>query len=329
MPNNANSILYDRLLTNILIEKGFGEGTVGGILAPLVKTTSLTGTYYEIDRLASKVSVNIKRSPGEEVKAVTRRGKALKTYHVYDHALSSNIPIEIIQNSDQEGVFNERVTMASDLMKQIEAEHERQVHSAFWASSINDFETIYGASGVLDVATDLTAWDAAGASMKKDILTARLSMYRRSGYKPNTMVIPNDVFSVISTQDNEIKEALKYTSFGSVTEEVLARYFEIDRVIIPGFLEDASDFATTENKDLLYSGDHVGLFYVNDAPSKNKTTLASTFYLDEGYEGMKWMGVTREFSNKNKGEDVTVSAYWDLKTIDTSCGFILGNVLAG
>jgi hypothetical protein len=219
-------------------------------------------------------------------------------------------------------------------MQQIEAEHERNVNQLVWnptggltAPTVGDLQGIYGAS-VADIGTDGTSWDSAVAQMKKDVLTAKMDMYKKSGYSPNIMLIPDEVFSVIATQDNEIKKALQYTSFGSVTQEILARYFEMDQVIIPAFLEDAEDFAETENKELMFNGDHVGLFHVNPTDSKNKTTLASTFYLDEGYEGMKWLGTDVEYNKKRKGEEVTVSAYWDLKMIDPSCGYILANLLS-
>lgn len=315
-------MIFDRLLTNVVYEKGMGTTGIAGALAPLVKSTTLTGQFMKRTRSETKAGVETRRAPGDKVKTQQRVGKTLDTYACVDHALKENIPVEILYGAAEADLLEERKATAKRILWNIWNEWEEYVHNMLWAANKTDFQAIYGAAHVKDPSVK---WNASSAvNMKLDVLTARDVGYKATGYAPNTMLIPNEVFNVIVTSDNELRDAIKYTQGGPVTLEKLAAYFEVPRVIVPQYLTDDGGIGS-EKKDFLWKGDHIGLFYVDDSGSKNKDTLASTFYWEGG--GQKFLGTKTGWDPDTKSEAVEVSAYLDVKKVDLSCGVIIADVL--
>jgi len=75
--------------------------------------------------------------------------------------------------------------------------------------------------------------DYANSNPEQDIETAKQAITKRCGssYKPNTMVVSSDVHAKLRHHPN-VKEQFKYTSAESITEEMLARFFSMERYIV-------------------------------------------------------------------------------------------------
>lgn len=319
---SADHLLFDRLLTNVVYEKGMGQEGIAGALAPRVRSSTITGQYMKRNRKERDAGVDVERAPGAEVQTSERRGKSMETFRTVDHALKDLIPIEITTGMGESELQSEREETALDILQKIQHKWEVKVHSKVWAADKAGFQSLYPNNNVLD---PTAKWDTASANMKLDILKLRLQIYRACGHIPNTMVIPNEVFNVAVTRDNELREAIKYTQGGPVTLQNLASYFEIERVLVPMYLTDNADGSNDDEMDLLWTGDHVGLFYVNDAQTRRKVTLASTFYW-EGEEN-PFFGTYVGWNRNRKSEEVEVGGYFTVEEIDMSCGGVIADVL--
>lgn len=319
---SADHLLFDRLLTNVVYEKGMGMEGIAKYLAPRVRSTTITGQYMKRKRGERDAGVKTERAPGAEVQTGERRGKSLETFRTVDHALSELIPQEITSGMGETELQNERTNTAQDVLQKIQHDWESDVHDLVWAANAGAFDTKYGARSISPGAK----WDSATPNMKLDILNLKTRIYRAVGKKPNTMVLPNEVFNVITTKDNELRDAIKYTQGGPVTMDILARYFEVERVLVPMYLTDNADGANEEEMDFLWTGDHVGMFYVDESSSRNKITLASTFYWDS--PDQPFFGTYTGFNRKRKSEEVEVGGYFSVEEIDISCGGVIKDVFA-
>lgn len=321
---SADHLLYDRLLTNVIYERGMGVSGVAGSLAPRVKSTNITGQFMVRERGSKAAGVRTKRAPGARVQTGERPDKRLETFRTVDHALKKLIPQEITSGMEETELMGERRATAMSILRNILHDWEQEVFDLVWAEDKAGFVEKYGEANVLD---PTAKWDAtSGINMKLDILRLRLLVYRSCGYIPNTLLIPNEVFNVITTKDNELREAIKYTQGGPVTLDKLAAYFEISNVIVPMYLQDNAAGDTDQPMDLLWSGDSIGLFYVDPTSSRNKDTLASTFYWDS--PGQRFLGTYTGWNQSRKSEEVEVGAYFEVRQIDMACGGILAEVLS-
>ena len=93
-------------------------------------------------------------------------------------------------------------------------------------------------------ATPGTLWDAASSTPIADVETAKNTVLTNTGYVPNTVIMSYKVFSAL--MDNaDIVDRIKYTSMESLSEDLLARLFNVDRVLImAGTYNTAAEGAT-------------------------------------------------------------------------------------
>lgn len=320
---SADHLLFDRLLTNVVYEKGMGMEGIAKYLAPRVRSTTITGQYMKRKRGSRDAGVKTERAPGAEVQTSQRRGKSLETFRTVDHALKELIPKEITSGMGETELMNERTATAEEVLQRITHDWESAVHDLTWAENKAGFEAKYGATNVID--PTVAKWDQTNTNLKRDILTLRTAIYQACGKMPNTMVLPNEVFNVISTMDNELRDAIKYTDGGPVTLAKLASYFEMSQVLVPMYLTDNASGDNEDKMDILWQGDHVGMFYIDDSPSRNKITLASTFYWDSADE--PFFGTYTGYNRNRKSEEVEVGGYFTVEEIDLTCGGIIADVL--
>lgn len=74
-------------------------------------------------------------------------------------------------------------------------------------------------------------WTAADSDPGADIRAARDAVRRQIGRYPNVLAIGPDVFNALVAHEG-IQERFKYTSSDSITAALLAKYFDLDEVII-------------------------------------------------------------------------------------------------
>lgn len=323
MAGSNNSIfVFDEALSDFTIRKGIGDAGIGSTVAPLVSSNSINGVWFNKNRQRVG-SVNPRRAPGEYVKRTEVDRNQRNQFFCVDRSIIKSVPNELVEGQGEAVIFDELTTAAQDALNEIVHAHESDVYDALWGTAKADFDAIYGASQVV---TPGTKWDAAGATIREDVITGIDTAYKRCGYRPNTVVVTKEVINAIaSDSSNEIAERLKYTSGRVPTEELLAQYFGVQRVVVPQDLDDSANPGQDANYDFLWSGDHVGIYYIDPSNSRNKETLASTFTWSSAREPL--FGSFTRYNEDNKSHEVRVSAYYDVQTIDAACGYVLYDVL--
>lgn len=88
----------------------------------------------------------------------------------------------------------------------------------------------YGANNKVALA-GASRWTDANSDPKKDVDDAKEAVRRQVGRYPNKLILGAVVFNAL-TNHPKIKEQFKYTSADSITEAMLARYFNLEEVIV-------------------------------------------------------------------------------------------------
>jgi len=319
---SADHLLYDQLLTNVVYEKGMGEDGIAPSLAPRVRSSSITGQYMKRHRGKKEAGVEVERAPGAEVQSSERPDKEMENFRTVDHALKESIPQEITSDMDETELMAERRSTALDVMRKIMHSWEKKVYNMLWADTKSNFQNIYPNNNVIDPSAK---WDSGSENLKRDILNLKTQIYRSCGYMPNKLLLPNNVFNVITTDNNELRESTKYVG-DRVTVEMLASYFEVDEVLVPMYLDDNANGDNEQEMDIMWDGDHVGLFYVDETPSRRKDTLSTTFYWDSPEQ--RFLATYAGYNRGRKSEEVEVGGYLTIEEIDLSCGGIIADVFA-
>lgn len=320
---SADHLLYDKLLTNVIYEKGMGAEGIAPALAPRVRSTNITGQFMKRNRDKKEAGVEVERAPGAEVQTSERPAKSMESFRTIDQALKEHIPQEITEGMEETELMAERKATAKGVLGKILHNWEKKVYNRVWASDKSGFQSIYPSSNVID---PTAKWDAetGDENLKLDVLKLKTQIYKSCGYLPNKMLIPNEVFNRITTQNNELRESTKYVG-DMVTLEILARYFEMDEVLVPMYLDDNESGDNEEEMQIMWKGDHIGLFYIDETPTRRKDTLLTTFYWDSPRQ--RFLATYTGYNRNRKSEEVEVGGYLTVEEIDLSCGGIIADVL--
>jgi hypothetical protein len=74
-------------------------------------------------------------------------------------------------------------------------------------------------------------WSDETSDPREDILNGKEAVRKTTGLRPNTLALSSDAFTALQVHP-KIEEKFKYTSADSITTDMLARYFQVPRVVI-------------------------------------------------------------------------------------------------
>jgi hypothetical protein len=163
--------------------------------------------------------------------------------------------------------------------------------------------------------------------MRKNVLDLSANISDNTGYKPNTLVLTNELYIAISSADNEIRDVIKNTQFGVPDFSVLARYFEVSQVIVPGIAYNTANPGLEPTYAKLWNGIHALLAYVDPNPARESQNLASTFVGDAGMDSKlgPFLGIQPYYSMDYKSDMLRCNAYYKEKLINAKCGAVIFN----
>ena len=172
-----------------------------------------------------------------------------------------------------------------------------------------------------------TLWSAANSTPIADVEAGKNTVLTNTGYVPNTMIMSYKVFSAL--MDNaDIVDRIKYTSQDSVTEDLLARLFNVDRVLImAGTYNTAAEGATDSFSQI---GDRDALLcYTPANPGLMQPSAGYTMVWSGLSAGMGTSSAISRFRMEaEKADRIEIEAAWDTKIVSSALGYFFSNPVA-
>lgn len=167
-------------------------------------------------------------------------------------------------------------------------------------------------------------WDAGGSDPIADVNAVREIIHDNCGMDPNLMVLPRDVFNVLSELP-AILDKIKYTQRGIITPDLLAPIFKVREIVVAGGLENTANEGQAMNISKIW-GDSVILAHVDTRQNLKAPNFIRT---------MNWTGLTgpngvNVLSYRDPARDSFIHRakhYTDEKLVGAECGYHLSNVL--
>ena len=313
MPQPTSTDVHvDAVLTNMSVAyQQEAYAFVANRAFPVVnvaKQTDLYFTYSQADFMRDQVQ---RRADGTE-SAGTGYGLSTASYSCDVWALHKDIGDQTRANSDNP--LNPDMDATRFLSQQMLIRQEVQ-----WASDA--FTTgIWGTD-----ATPSPLWDAASSTPIADVETAKNTVLTNTGYVPNTVILSYKAFSAL-VDNADIVDRIKYTSQDSVTEELLARVFNVDRVLVMASVYNsaaegaAASYSQVGDKDVL-------VCYTPSAPGLMVPSAGYT---------MNWSGVSAGLGTSSaisryrmdtlRADRIEIEAAFDFKIVSSALGYFLSNV---
>jgi hypothetical protein len=174
-------------------------------------------------------------------------------------------------------------------------------------------------------ATPSPLWDAASSTPIADVETAKNTVLTNTGYVPNTVILSYKAFSAL-VDNADIVDRIKYTSQDSVTEELLARVFNVDRVLVMASVYNSAQEGATASYSQVGDKD-VLVCYTPSAPGLMVPSAGYT---------MNWSGVSAGLGTSSaisryrmdtlRADRIEIEAAFDFKIVSSALGYFLSNV---
>jgi hypothetical protein len=181
--------------------------------------------------------------------------------------------------------------------------------------------------GTDKVPTDL--WnDQAASDPIVDIDEGRETILKNTGFEPNTLVLGYQVFKAL-TRHPLIKEIYKYTSSESITADLLARVFELDRVLVSRAAFATNAEGATGTFDFA-AGKNALLCFVNPTPSL-MTPSAGYSMIWTGLEGSAEGQRINNYDLRGSGrpaDRIEIETAFDNKIVATDLGYFFNGAIA-
>lgn len=130
--------------------------------------------------------------------------------------------------------------------------------------------------GAAIAADTFVQWDRAGSDPIADINVQIVGMARKTGYRPNTLVMGPQVWDAL-TRNATILERIKYTGGGGwVTEDIMAKAFNVGRILVTWGIQNSASQGDPEAMDFL-NGKDVLLCYSAPRPGLRTPTAGYVF----------------------------------------------------
>jgi hypothetical protein len=136
-------------------------------------------------------------------------------------------------------------------------------------------------------------WNDAASSPSEQVEDGKLTVASRIGQEPNRLFLGRDVFSALRFHP-KILDHFKYTSADMVTEAVLAKYFDVEKVVVGRAVYLPAGAGEDTPASFVWAGLAL-LAFVNPTPTWDEPSFAYT-YRRRGYpivEQPYWHGPSR------------------------------------
>lgn len=320
MPS-VQKVHIDKALTNISIGYSNEQYIADEIFKPVSVNKQSDRYYvYGMERFRQHDDY---RAPGTEANEITWT-LSDDSYYAEGHALRHAIADEEIQNADEvfdlEADGTELVTKGILLNKEVDAANKILNPNSYH----EDLRITLGATGAPAKWSDYTNSDPI-----LDIKRAKEAIHRKSGLRPNVLIISEPVKNVLELHPR-LLEVIKYVQRGIVTTDLMAAAFGVDKILVGSALKssvtNAGQVEAGQIEPLNYIwGNSAVLAYVPQRPGKKIPALGYSFMWNKDGEGpvqvRKWYEVGR------RATIIEAERWYDQKIISNVAGFLFADVV--
>jgi hypothetical protein len=175
---------------------------------------------------------------------------------------------------------------------------------------------------------EVVQWSAyASSDPINDIEAAKSVILSRTGMEANTLVLGYEVFRQLKNHP-DLVDRIKYTSSQTITEDMLARMFDLDRVVVAKAVKATNNEGASEAYGFAY-GKAALLCHVASAPGLLTPSAGYTFSWTGVSGGIgSTIGVSSFRMESLKAERVEAEMAFDNKVIGADLGYFWTTIVA-
>lgn len=304
----TGDVYVDPALSQVSI-KYANDSFIADQIFPVLKVSTMTGKYFVYDKSNLRVDKTQRAlgSPSNEVDfGVTPSG----SYSCNDHALKGFIPDQIQDQAD--AAINPLVDEAEYITEKLLIDRELALANLITnTSNVTQNVTLTGSAQW----SDYTNSDPIG-----DVRTARTTIHQNTFKKPNTLVLGKQVFDML-VEHPQIIERIKYSQLGVVSLELLARVFQVDRILVGETGQNTAKEGQTDALAYVWGKNAIVCFV---SPQIRLKTLTFGWTFTYGLrQAKKWRDEDREGTYVRIGNDNYIQSI-----VAVNAGYLIATCIA-
>lgn len=310
----------NRPLTNISIAFiQSADDFIASKVFPIVPVKKQSDRYFVYEKKQWFRSNSKKRAPGSESAGGGFDIDNTPSYFCDVFAIHKDVDDQTRANQDQPLDLDRdssRWVTQQNLLKQEQQFVQDFFQTGIWVGSTTGSDIVPG-----------TKWDAAGSDPVDDILAQQDSVKEKTGFKPNTLVVTPQVHRALKS-NAAILDRVKFTQLASITEDLLARLFEVDRYMVARATNDLNPEGAAANMEFVFGTEQALLCYSNPQPSILTPSAGYTFSWT-GMFGAGAMGSrVKRFRMEHLSSDrIEGEMAWDHKLVAADLGVFFDDIL--
>ena len=167
--------------------------------------------------------------------------------------------------------------------------------------------------------TNFTKWDEASSDPEKDVENGRQTILKKTGRKPNTLTVGSEVHAALKRHPL-VKDKYKHTSSESISRDMLARFFEVDRYLVGEASYDSAAEGATDS-DAFILGKHALLTFSAARPSLILPSAGYTFNWSQFSGANNGVRVKNFRMEKNEADRIEGQWAYDQKLVSSNSGY--------
>lgn len=316
---HVDAILTDISVAYIQSQDKYVASTVFPAI-PVDKQTNKYFTFTKGDWFRDEAQ---RRAPATES---TGSGFTISTdsYSCDVFAFHKDVDDQTLANADNPLQINTAATQF--VTQRMLMRMERQWTTDYFTTGVwaTDVSGVSGSPG----AGEFRQWsDYVNSDPVLDVETAKETLLQNTGFEVNTLVMGYQVFKALK-QHPDIIDRIKYTSSENVTVALLARLFEVDKVVVcRGVYNTAAEGVATSMSFI--HGKSVLLAHVADTPALLTPSAGYTFYWTGASDGLgQNIGISSFRDQKIRATRIEAQMAWDNKVVATDLGYFMATAVA-
>lgn len=176
--------------------------------------------------------------------------------------------------------------------------------------------------------TDFTQWSSYATSDPiNDVEGGKETVLSTTGFEPNTLVLGYQTFRQLKNHP-DLVDRIKYTSQQTLTPQMMANLFDIDRVLVAKAIKATNVEGATAAYSFVY-GKHAALFYVPPNPGLMTPSAGYTFAWNGVSGGLGLSVGTSSFRMEHlKSTRVEGEIAFDDKVVASDLGYFFSGAVA-
>jgi hypothetical protein len=321
---NINSVHVDAILTNISVaylqnQDSFIADKVFPVVA-VDKKSDKFFTYTKNDWFRDEAQ---RRADGTE-SAGSGYNLSTGTYSADVYAFHKDVGDQTVANAD--APLNPLREATEFVTRRLLLRKEIQFVSDFFTTGVWG-DDVTGVAGSPSSGETKQWSDYSSSDPINDIEAAKSEILGNTGMEANTLVLGYEVFRQLKNHP-DLVDRIKYTSSNTITEDMLARMFDLDRVLVAKAVKATNNEGAAEAYSFAY-GKSALLCHTASSPGLLTPSAGYTFSWTGVSGGVgSTIGVSSFRMESLKAERVEAEMAFDNKVIGADLGYFWSTIVA-